>query len=87
MYSSTRSTPCSEEQLLRPHHPGDMFSIPLSSAGVSVAGISALSDHTCARSSGGGLWCWGSNDYGKLGINSTDEFSLSPGTVSLGAGD
>ena len=58
---------------------------PRPSAGVSVTAVAAGYDHTCAVSSGGGLWCWGWNGYGQLGINSTAE-QLSPVAVSLGAG-
>ena len=59
------------------------------SAGVTVTAITTKGaldfDHTCAVSSGGGLWCWGGNEYGQLGIGSTTA-QYSPVAVSLGAG-
>jgi alpha-tubulin suppressor-like RCC1 family protein len=58
--------------------------LPLSSAGVSVTAVDAGTSHTCAVASGG-LWCWGWNAYGQLGINSTADQS-NPVAVSLGAG-
>ena len=58
---------------------------PLPFAGVSVTAVAAVNFHMCAVSSGGGLWCWGGNDYGELGIGSTAE-QHSPVAVSLGAG-
>ena len=58
---------------------------PPPSAGVSVTAIAAGSEHTCAVSSGGGLWCWGWNGFGELGIGSTAE-QHSPVAVRPGAG-
>ncbi len=37
--------------------------------------VSAGRVHTCARTSGGALWCWGSAAYGALGNNVTDTSS------------
>jgi hypothetical protein len=55
------------------------------SAGISVAAVATGGSHTCVVASGGGLWCWGVNGDGQLGINSTTDQSM-PAAVSLGAG-
>jgi alpha-tubulin suppressor-like RCC1 family protein len=44
------------------------------SFGRSTAVVYAGGAHTCARSSDSSLWCWGSNQFGQLGIG------LGPGT-------
>ena len=54
-------------------------------AGVSVIAIAAGCDHTCAVASGGGLWCWGANNFGGLGTGNVYSQSV-PVAVSLGAG-
>ncbi len=53
-------------------------------AGVSAAIIALGEVHTCAILAGGGVKCWGGNNYGQLGIGSTSQQN-SPVTVS-GAG-
>ncbi len=62
------------------------WSVPNCSAGsVRVIGVNAGSDHTCALTSNGGLWCWGYNYYSQLGVNNTfDQYS--PMAVHLGTG-
>jgi len=48
--------------------------------------------HTCAVSSGGGLWCWGDNDDGQLGVEEPDR-ALEPmsiatsGVIAVGTGE
>lgn len=51
---------------------GSAASLTLDSvAGVSVPPLSAGEDHACAVKSDGSLFCWGNNDSGQLGLNST----------------
>ena len=52
-------------------------------AGVSVILTASGLDFTCAVNSSGGLWCWGDNTYGQLGIESPLQQN-SPVAVSLG---
>jgi len=47
--------------------------------------LDAFSDHTCAIEAGGGVYCWGANDFGQLGHDpSSLERSTSPLLVPLG---
>ncbi len=39
----------------------------LAGLGNSVAEVAAGDFHTCARTTDGALWCWGSDEYGQLG--------------------
>ena len=56
-------------------------------AGIEVIGLSTGWEHTCAVASGGGIWCFGGDNYGQLGTgNTTRTDQLSPSAVSLGAG-
>ena len=59
-----------------------------------VASIFTGTNHTCAVTSGGAAYCWGSNGYGQLGDNTyTDRltpisvFSLSSGVTAIAGGD
>ena len=39
------------------------------------------SDHTCALADDGGVWCWGSNENGNLGVP-TANYATSPVPLS-----
>lgn len=56
-------------------------SIPV---GTHFASVSAGREYGCARSTVGGLYCWGSNDSGQLGYGLRWATALVPGSVSDG---
>ncbi|WP_240592721.1 putative Ig domain-containing protein [Macromonas bipunctata] len=70
-------------------------SVPVDVSGLTsgVASIVSGSDHTCAVTTSGGAKCWGSNRYGRLGNNSTDDSwgpvdvsGLTSGVASIASG-
>ena len=54
--------------------------------GVTVTQIATGDIHGCALGSDGRVYCWGSNDSGRLGIANTTAYSLSPVAVTLPSG-
>ncbi len=47
--------------------------IIVGNASVLVSQLSVASEHTCALSTAGGVYCWGDNSAGQLGIGSTSQ--------------
>lgn len=45
--------------------------VQVQTGSISFVDLSAGSDHTCGRTSAAAVWCWGYNEYGQLGNNST----------------
>jgi alpha-tubulin suppressor-like RCC1 family protein len=59
---------------------------PVIGLGSGVASVAPGGSHTCARTTGGGVMCWGGNDHGQLG-DGTVTFRTTPTAVSgLGSG-
>jgi alpha-tubulin suppressor-like RCC1 family protein len=50
--------------------------------GVVEIAASSTGYHTCARTADGGLWCWGANFSGQVGIGSTENYITTPQKVS-----
>ena len=53
-------------------------------AGVSFQSIAAVYYHTCALTNEGKAYCWGLNEYGQLGNNSTTDSSIPLAVSSVG---
>jgi alpha-tubulin suppressor-like RCC1 family protein len=66
----------------QPNGPCTFVNRPTPPPLTNVAQISTGSEiTTCARLTSGGVRCWGSNDYGRLGTGSSDEYLSIPTTV------
>lgn len=77
------------------HNTTTNSSLPVDVVGLSsgVASISANSSRTCAVTTTGAAKCWGANNYGQLGDNSTsnrlvpvDVLGLNSGVTNISAG-
>ncbi len=55
-------------------------------SGVAAIAANASGDHTCAVRSGGAAKCWGRNDYGQLGNNSSIHSPVPVDVVGLASG-
>ena len=53
-------------------------------ADCAAAQVSARTDHTCAMSVEGRVWCWGKNESGEVGDGSTTSPQKNPREVDLG---
>jgi alpha-tubulin suppressor-like RCC1 family protein len=62
--------------------------VPIAVGGLAggVAVIATGGNHTCARTTEGGVKCWGANFYGALGDNSTTDSSVPVAVTGLSSG-
>ena len=71
-----------------------LTAVDVSGLTVGVTAITTGNNHSCARTTGGGVKCWGSNDSGQIGDGSTtnrslaiDVSGLTSGVSAISAGD
>lgn len=61
-----------------PNEMGDNLPVTNLGAGKKAIAISAGFDHVCAIFEGGSVKCWGSNEYGQLGLGDFQDRGTSP---------
>ena len=74
-------------EMLEAGSPANVAYVPAPSAaggGMTFTTISTGYEVTCGLTSAGAAWCWGGNEYGELGVDSTTPFSSTPVAVSGG---
>lgn len=62
-----------------------MVPVPVTAFATSCAEVSLGGDHSCARRTGGSLWCWGWNLRGQLGDCTTASKSVPVQVVAVGS--
>jgi alpha-tubulin suppressor-like RCC1 family protein len=60
--------------------------VPVIGLGSGVATVATGGSHTCARTTGGGVMCWGSNTYGELGDGTVTSRTTPTAVSGLGSG-
>lgn len=65
--------------------PGSDFEVASTVDGIEAIEVAAGPDHTCARDSTEGIWCWGRKGQGQLG-NGQDRRQRQPGTAAIASG-
>jgi alpha-tubulin suppressor-like RCC1 family protein len=56
----------------------------VNAGGIQFTGITSGDDHVCALTNGGGVYCWGSNEFGQFGDNDQQLVGIPTPTVVWG---
>ena len=85
---NSRDPPCTRGTSRRVRRRRAVLAVLFSAAsGANAASVACGQSHTCAILNVGTVWCWGTNDSGRLGIGSTGGSSAAPvGPLDLGSG-
>ena len=85
---NSRDPPCTRGTSRRVRRRRAVLAVLFSAAsGANAASVACGQFHTCAILNDGTVWCWGTNDSGRLGIGSTGGSSAAPvGPLDLGSG-